>query len=116
MKMPWKSDKSPAARAAKRAMLARRNARHVFYARMRDAFTLSNKFQETKMEDTGAERWFDEFEHNLEPDFFHFAYYTYRFFKYQEGIPKKYSTMWKIYNEIRNTQMNCASAREKRRG
>lgn len=117
MKTPWKSDKSPAARAAKRAMLARRNARHVFKARMEDAVDLCGKLMKTKMKDTGADQWFDEIEHNLEPDFFYYAYYLYRNLKYNETFPKKYNKgMGRLYMEIWKSQKTCATAREKRRG
>jgi hypothetical protein len=116
MKMAWKPERNRSARRARKALLARRVARNVFKDGMEDAFALCNEFLNTKQEDRGAEVWFDEFKHELKPDFFYYAYWKYRELKHQEGLPKKYRGMGELYREICISQDSCADARECRQG
>lgn len=122
MKMAWKADKSPSARRAKKAMLARRAARHEFRARMDDAFEICDEFLNSKhfkgkqvfFAKPEEEPWF--FEHELHSDFVMFGYYAYRQFKFNECPPKKYRDMAELYREICISQDSCAEARENRQG
>ena len=116
MKMAWKPERNRSARRGRKAMLARRVARSVFRDGMEAAFVLCNEFLNTKEPDRGAGVWFDEFKHELEPDFFHYAYWKYREVRHQEGLPKKYRGMAELYREICLSQDSCAEARESRQG
>jgi hypothetical protein len=107
MKMAWKSDKSPGARRAKRAMLARREARAAFQTSMEDAFDVCSGYL------NGTEKKPKE---ELDSDFLLYAYYKFRELRHKEKMPKKYSDMADLYREICLSQDSCAEARESRQG
>lgn len=107
MKMAWKPDKTPGARRAQRAVLARREARAVFQTSMEGAFDVCNKYL------NGTEKKPKE---ELDSDFLLYAYHKFRELKFKEGMPKKYREMAEVYREICISQDACATARASRQG
>lgn len=114
MKMTWKPDRKPSARGARKAMLARRVARHAFKTGMEAAFALCNELLNTKEKFDGVKNWFEDLKPELAAEFKHYAYHKYREIKYQESMFSKYRGMAELYREICISQDACAEARESR--
>ena len=114
--MAWKPDRKPSARGARKAMLARRVARHAFKTGMEAAFALCDEFLNTKEKFDDVKNWFDDLKPELAAEFKHYAYHKYREIKYQESMLSKYRGMAELYREICLSQDSCAEAREIRQG
>ena len=114
--MAWKSDKSPGARRAKRAMLARREARTAFKRSMEVAFELCNGYLNAKGNKHTEKMLVKDFKDKLTSDFSLYAYHSFRELRHKEKMPKKYSDMADLYREICLSQDSCAEARESLQG
>lgn len=112
--MTWKADRTPSARGARKAMLARRVARHAFKAGMEAAFALCNEFVNAKEKFDGTKNWFEDLQPGLAAEFKHYAYHKYREIKYKERMFSKYQGMAELYREICISQDACTEARERR--